>query len=366
MHIVQEAPLATRTTLHLGGPARFFAEIRTESELLEALAFSDAHQLPIFVLGGGSNLLVPDEGYPGLVLHLVIDGPIKRRGDLFDVPAGTHWDAFVRYVCELGISGIECLAGIPGLVGASPIQNIGAYGEDVSQTIHTVRAYDRHTFAFTTLTRDQCGFSYRESLFNSSQRNRYIITSVTFSLDPTATPNLTYADLRRHFSAATAPPTPLDVYHAVREIRDAKGMLLPDPASGQSIPDHRSAGSFFKNPVVSPSALATIAEALAIPESDIPRYPAPDGQIKLPAAWLLDRAGFHKSYILGEAGISSRHTLALINRGHATYADITRLRDHILQTIQDRFHLVLEQEPVEPRPEPRPELTTQAGHRGRA
>jgi UDP-N-acetylmuramate dehydrogenase len=349
MHIVQQTPLAPRTTLRIGGPARFFAEIATESDLLAALEYAAAHRLPLFVLGGGSNLLVPDEGFPGLVLHLAIDGPIERRGDLFDVPAGVHWDTFVRSVCELGISGIECLAGIPGLVGASPIQNIGAYGEDVSQTIHSVRAYDRHAGCFITLQRDQCGFAYRESLFNTTQRNRYIITRVVFSLDPAARPNLTYADLRSHFAGAATPPTPLDVYHAVRQIRDAKGMLLPDN-DFEASPDTRSAGSFFKNPIVPLSALAVIAESLSIPESAIPRYPAPDGQVKLPAAWLLDQAGFHKSYVLGEAGISSRHTLALINRGHATCADIIRLRDRILDTIRTRFHLVLEQEPVEPRP----------------
>jgi UDP-N-acetylmuramate dehydrogenase len=349
MHIAEQVPLAPRTTLRIGGPARLFAEIATESSLLEALEYAATHQLPLFLLGGGSNLLVPDEGFPGLVLHIAIDGPVERRGDLFDVPAGIQWDAFVHHVCNLGISGIECLAGIPGLVGASPIQNIGAYGEEVSQTIHSVRAYDRHAQRFTTLTRDQCGFAYRESLFNTTQRNRYIITRVVFSLDPAATPNLSYADLRTHFARTPTPPTPLDVYHAVRKIRDAKGMLLPGSDSEASS-DTRSAGSFFKNPMVPPSALAAIAEALSIPESAIPRYPAPDGQVKLPAAWLLDQAGFHKSYVLGEAGISSRHTLALINRGHATCADIIRLRDLILDTIRTRFHLVLEQEPVEPRP----------------
>ena len=345
MQILENISLAERTTFRIGGPARFFAEVTTEQDLLEALAFAEAGKLPLFILGGGSNLLVHDSGFDGLVLHLAITGPIEREGRLFHVPAGTDWDALVLHLCEQGISGMECLAGIPGLVGGSPIQNIGAYGQEVSQTIHTVRAWDRERKAFVTLSRDDCRFAYRESLFNTTHRNRYIVTSVTFALDPAAKPNLSYADLRNYFAGAARPPAALQVYQAVREIRHGKGMLLVE---GEQ--DCRSAGSFFKNPIVPPSALRPIADALSIAESTIPRYPAPNGNIKLPAAWLLDQAGFHKSYSLGEAGISSRHTLALINRGHATYADIARLRERITGTIRDQFHISLEQEPVEPVP----------------
>ncbi len=346
MHLLENVPLAPRTTFRIGGPARWLAEVRTEDDLTEALAFATTRNLPLFALGGGSNLLIPDGGFDGLVLHLDLQGSLERTGNLVDVPAGTDWDFLVRTLCEQNLCGMECLAGIPGLAGASPIQNIGAYGQEAAETIHTVRAYDRHTRQFVTLPREACRFAYRSSLFNTTARNRYFITRVTFALDPAARPNLTYADLRAHF-AGNPNPTPLEVYTAVREIRRAKGMiLLPDGAEG--VDDTRSAGSFFKNPIVPASVVGTIAEALALPEESIPRYPAPGGMVKLPAAWLLERAGFHRAFAMGQAGISSRHTLALINRGNARYADLARLRDHIVATVQARFHLTLEQEPVEP------------------
>jgi len=342
LEIQEQILLAPHTTLQIGGPARLYAEITTESDLLEALALAESRSLPVFILGGGSNLLVPDEGFDGLVLHLAITGPIVANGNLLEVPAGTEWDTLVRTLAEQGRSGMECLAGIPGLVGGAPIQNIGAYGQEAAETIHSVRAYDRHSREFVVLPRPACHFAYRSSLFNTTARNRYIVTSVTFALDPAARPNLTYADLRKHFGPE-AQPTPIEVYHAVRHIRAAKGMLLVE-----GDPDCRSAGSFFKNPIVSPSALAPIASALNIPEASIPCYPAPEGNLKLPAAWLLDQAGFHKSFTLGEAGISSKHTLALINRGHASYADIACLRTLIVETVATRFGIQLEQEPVEP------------------
>lgn len=346
IEIFRDVPLAPFTTFRIGGPAGFFASIRGEEELVEALAFAASEKLPLFALGGGSNLFVPDAGFPGLVLHMAIGGPIERQDNRFDVPAGFDWDTLVREVCGLGLSGMECLAGIPGLVGASPIQNIGAYGQEVAQTIESVRAYDRDMRRFTTLTKQECGFAYRQSIFNTTHRDRYLITRVMFMLDPGAGPNLSYPDLQRHF-AGKPQPAPLEVYKAVRAIRWDKGMiLLPDGADG--VEDTRSAGSFFKNPVVPVSALAPIAEALQIPEEKIPRYPADAGCVKLPAAWLLEQAGFYRGYTAGAAGISSRHTLALINRGGASYANVSRLRDLIVQAIKERFHLMLEQEPVEP------------------
>lgn len=346
LRLAENVSLAPYTTFRIGGPARYFADIVSEAELLEALAFAADQRVPLFALGGGSNLLIPDAGFPGLVLHLKFAGCVEHHGAHVEAPAGMDWDALVYDLCGKGLCGMECLAGIPGLVGASPIQNIGAYGQEVAETIHTVRAYDRETGQFTTLTREDCGFSYRASIFNTSRRNRYFITRVSFVLSPEARPNLTYTDLRTHFAGVPS-PTALDVYSAVRQIRRAKGMLLlPDGAEG--VEDTRSAGSFFKNPIVPHSAVARIAQALSIPEASVPRYPAANGLVKLPAAWLVEQAGFHKGYTLGEAGISSRHTLALINRGHATFADIARLRDRILATVAARFHLTLEQEPVEP------------------
>ena len=342
MHLEENIPLAPFTTLRIGGPARFFARITTEAELLEAITFAHRKSLPIFALGGGSNLVVPDEGFPGLVLLINVGNEIRTEQGLTIVDAGVDWNAFVLRTCQQGISGVECLAGIPGLVGGSPIQNIGAYGQEVASTIHSVRALDLETLDFVTLAHTNCGFAYRRSVFNSTRRNRYIVTQVSFRFDPNATPNLSYADLRKHFGAH-ATPTPLEVYEAVRQIRAAKGMLI-DPTD--PTPDSRSAGSFFKNPIVPAAALTHIAQALSIPEAGIPHWPASD-QIKLSAAWLIERAGFPKGFTFGPVGISSLHTLALINRtSTANCADLLALRDHIIAHVASRFGITLEQEPV--------------------
>jgi UDP-N-acetylmuramate dehydrogenase len=353
--IQQNVALAPYTTLRIGGPARYFATVTTPDELLEAIAFARIQNLPIFTLGGGSNLLAADSGFPGLVLHARFSslpatnhpGPAKNsRLVTASVVAGTEWDEFVLSICQLNLSGVECLAGIPGLVGGSPIQNIGAYGQEVAQTIHSVAALDLESLTFVTLDHEACGFAYRTSIFNTTHRDRYIVLGVTFRFDPLARPSLTYPDLQRHFADKPA-PSPLDVYHAVREVRQRKGMLIT-PESSEGDPDSRSAGSFFKNPIVPSSALATIAAALGIDETTIPNWPAGQGTTKLPAAWLVEQAGFHKGYALGAAGISSRHTLALINRtGSATFAEIAALRDAIIHKVQQRFHITLEQEPVQ-------------------
>ncbi len=346
LRIQEQVPLAPYTTLRIGGSARFFSEVTSEAELLEAVDFARQRNLALFVLGGGSNLLIGDSGFPGLVLHIAITTPtqVTSGGNHVDytAAAGTNWDAFVLAACEQGISGVECLAGIPGTIGGTPVQNVGAYGQEVADTITHVRALDLETLAFTTLTRDQCGFSYRRSIFNSTHRNRYIVTQVTYRLSRTDVPNLTYADLGRYFAGQPSVPTPLDVYHAVRHIRHGKGMLIVE---GE--PDSRSAGSFFKNPIVPESTLVQVAANLGISAEEIPHWPANNGQIKISAAWLLEQAGFPKGFRRGNAGISSRHTLALINRGYATAADIVSLRNLIQQQVQQRFRITLEQEPVQ-------------------
>jgi UDP-N-acetylmuramate dehydrogenase len=351
IHIQEQVLLAPYTTFRIGGPARFFCNIHTEAELLEAVQFARQRNLAIFVLGGGSNLLISDSGFDGLVLHIAIETPAQANAaDNFvdyTVAAGTDWDSFVHQICQQGISGIECLAGIPGTVGGTPVQNVGAYGQEVANTITQVRALDLNVAGlasntFITLPHEQCGFTYRRSIFNTTHRNRYIVTQVNFRFDRAATPNLTYPDLQRHFANKAQPPTPIEIYHAVREIRHGKGMLIVE---GE--PDCRSAGSFFKNPIVPESTLAYIAAAVNIPAEKIPHWPAGPGSIKLPAAWLLEQAGFRKGFTFGAAGISSRHTLALINRGHATAADIAALRDTIQHEIRRCFNIHLEQEPVQ-------------------
>jgi len=355
IHIQEQVPLAPYTTFHIGGPARLFCEVTSEADLLQAVQYARQQGLKIFVLGGGSNLLIGDQGFDGLVIRIVIDEPLAFTpgGASIDctATAGTEWNTFVLQICEQGISGVECLAGIPGLVGGTPVQNVGAYGQEVSGTIAAVRALDLERLEdsaadpFVTLSREQCRFAYRSSIFNTTHRNRYIVTAVVFRFDLAARPNLSYADLQRHFAdwSPAGPPTPLDVYHAVRAIRHRKGMLIVE---GEA--DCRSAGSFFKNPVVPASALSRIADNLQIPATEIPHWPASEGHVKLPAAWLLEKAGFIKGFTLGHAGISSRHTLALVNRGHATAADILALRDAIRHEVQSRFGIWLEQEPVQP------------------
>ena len=348
LQIQENVSLASFTTLGIGGPARFFVEIGNEDDLIEAVAFARVNHLPLFSLGGGSNLLASDTGFPGLVLHLTLTAPIQQitgphHVDLH-VPAGVDWDTLVLHACTLNLSGMECLAGIPGLTGGAPIQNIGAYGQEVAETIKTVRALDLQTGIFTELANDACRFTYRSSIFNSTARGRFIVTAVTFRLSPDAQPKLTYADLTRHFAGRQ--PTPLEVYHAVREIRRGKGMLLT-PGD----PDSRSAGSFFKNPVVPVQQFDDLSRTLNLDPTQIPHWLASGSSagahVKLAAAWLLDQAGFHKGFTLGEAGISSRHTLALINRGHATYGDLTALRDRVRSEVEARFGITLEQEPVE-------------------
>jgi UDP-N-acetylmuramate dehydrogenase len=333
VEIEESVSLAGYTTLGVGGSARFFAKATTTEQLLEAVEFGRCRELAVFILGGGSNLLVSDAGFDGLVIQAAIADPLVRTGNEVEVPAGVDWDEFVRQMCAEGLSGVECLAGIPGLVGGSPVQNIGAYGQEVADTIVSVTAVDLESLRMVTLSQEECGFGYRRSVFNSSAKGRYVVTAATFGFDPQAKPALNYADLKRHFGEG-ASPTPLEVYEAVRGIRHAKGMLL---VTGE--PDCRSAGSFFKNPIVEAGILRQI-------EAEVPHWAAGEGRVKLSAAWLVERAGFHKGFAMGAAGISSRHTLALINRGGASCAEIVALRDAIVRGVKERFGVVLEQEPV--------------------
>ncbi len=326
----EQVGLAGYTTFGIGGPARWFAEACDEADVAEAVRWAEERGLPLFVLGGGSNLLVPDEGFAGLVLKMGIEG-ITQDGGLFDVGAGEDWDVLVSRTVGADCAGMECLAGIPGSVGGTPVQNVGAYGQEVAETIVSVRAFDRQSHEFVELSNAECGFRYRESVFNTSQRGRYIVTHVRFSLRPGGGPNLTYADLQRRFAGMV--PTLREVAAAVREIRLGKGMLI---VSGDA--DCRSAGSFFKNPIVA----VELAERIA----GVPRWAAGDGLVKLPAAWLLEQAGFVKGYGSGPVRISSRHTLALTNRGGASFADVAAMQAEIVAGVEAKFGVRLEREPV--------------------
>jgi UDP-N-acetylmuramate dehydrogenase len=345
MQVFEEVALAPYTTFQIGGPARWFAEAMSEDDIAAGIAFARERKLPLFILGGGSNLLVSDAGFPGLVLRIALRGIASTEESgrsIISAAAGEDWDGLVAYAVASNLAGVECLSGIPGTVGGTPVQNVGAYGQEVSQTIVTVRAFDRKTGQFVDLPASDCGFSYRRSIFNSSQRERYVVSRVHYALHKNAPATFVYADVARYFSARNVTaPTLAEVRDAVRSIRAQKGMLLvPGDA------DCRSAGSFFKNPVVPASILDSLALELKVEKQSIPAYPAQQGEVKLSAAWLIERAGFAKGYALGNAGISSRHTLALVNRGGASATEVTALRDKVIAAVASRFAVRLEPEPV--------------------
>jgi UDP-N-acetylmuramate dehydrogenase len=355
--LLEDVPLAPYTTLGVGGPARWFTETAIEAEVLAAVRFARAQRVPYFILGGGSNLLVSDEGFPGVVIRIAAAVPELLAPSQISAPAGADWDSVVRLAVDHNLAGIECLAGIPGTVGGTPVQNVGAYGQEVSHSIASVRAIDLVAEKLVHLTPAECAFAYRRSIFNTTHRGRYAITRVTYSLKRDAPPHLEYRDLKQFFAelALTHPtlarPTLGQTADAVRAIRARKGMVL-DPAD----PDTRSAGSFFKNPTVPLATLPHLAALTNTALDDIPQYPsgpalapAPspaNPTVKLSAAWLLERAGFHKGFTLSRAGLSTKHVLAIVNRGGATASEIVALRDTILHEVHARFSIHLEQEPV--------------------
>lgn len=342
----ENIPLAPLTTLEVGGPARYFLDAHSESEVWDALSFAAGRQLPLLVLGGGSNLVVADSGWPGLVLRISIPGvEFSDEGTsvLFRAGAGENWDQLVALAVSKNCAGIECLSGIPGTVGGTPVQNVGAYGQEVSESIVCVRALEIATGKITELDNEACGFSYRTSIFNSTQRGKHIVLKVAYRLKQDGLPALHYADLKKFFAASPADPTLEQVRGAVRSIRLSKAMLL---VPGDE--DCRSAGSFFKNPIVSQSEAARIAALVAqrVPSRTLPQYPAADGQVKLAAAWLVEQAGFNKGYARGAAGISRKHTLAIVNRGGATAQDIVALKDEVQKKVFEVWGVRLQPEPV--------------------
>ncbi len=352
--VEEHVPLAPLTTFGIGGAARWFSSVTNEAELRVACAWAVERRLPVFVLGGGSNVLVSDAGFPGLVLRMALLGvEEEHRGGkrLFTVAAGEDWDALVTRTVEQNCAGMECLAGIPGTVGGTPVQNVGAYGQEVADTITEVRCFDRVTGEFVVFSAEACGFAYRQSRLNRPpDRDRYIVTGVQFALAPGGAPSLAYADLQRAFADRGERPSLAEVADAVRAIRRAKGMVIdPGPLADRD-PDTRSAGSFFKNPIVSAALYEAVAGSVAPSKApSYPASPAPDGspQVKLPAAWLLEQAGFPKGYEVGGAAVSAKHTLALTNHsGHASAAEILHLQDTLAAGVFRRFGVVLEREPL--------------------
>lgn len=345
MQLQENVPLAPLTTLQVGGHAQYFVEALDVNEIREALAFAKLRNLPVFVLGGGSNLVVSDQGWPGLVLKVGILGINHRHGGhktaYFDAGAGEDWDGFVEAAVRHHCSGIECLSGIPGSVGGTPVQNVGAYGQEVSQTIESVTALDRNTGEEVEIEREDCGFRYRASIFNTRERGRYIILRVAYALTHGSTPHLEYADLKKFFAERNGTPSLSEVRDAVLAIRASKGMILRPGEEGA-----RNAGSFFKNPVLTEEAFAELRQCAAARGLEIPSYPGLDAKRKVSAAWLVEQSGFAKGYVRGRVGISRKHALAIVNLGGATAAEVIALKDEIQQRVRERWGVQLEPEPV--------------------
>ena len=356
-----QVPLAGYTTLRLGGPARRFAAAADDVELVAQVWAADERGDPLLVLGGGSNLVVADAGFPGTVVHVATRG-VRPRPDgdsvLLTVAAGEDWDTVVAGTVADGLAGLECLSGIPGLAGATPIQNVGAYGQEVAQTLVAVRGYDRTRGEVVDLTAAECGFGYRTSAFKRSLRSwasgpavtgRFVVLGVTFRLERSAeSAPVRYAELARALGIGEGGRAPLgEVRSAVLALRRRKGMVL-DAAD----PDTRSAGSFFTNPVLDPAAFAALERAVAAtcgPGTRVPTFPTGPGQVKVPAAWLIERAGFAKGYAPGPdtgARISAKHTLALVNPGGATTASLLALAREVAGGVRKAFGVELAPEPV--------------------
>ncbi len=345
MLILENVPLAPMTALGVGGAARFFCEARSEQDVREALIFARERELPVFVMGGGSNLVIADSGFAGLVLKIALLGISQRslggEGVRFDVAAGEHWDAFVAGTVQSRFAGLECLSGIPGTVGGTPIQNVGAYGQEVSETISEVRALQVATLESVVLSNADCQFAYRSSRFNSVDRGEFIVTRVSFCLVQGGKPKVAYGDLQDHFANHADEPSLAETREAVLEIRRRKAMVI-EPGAEES----RSVGSFFKNPVIGEQQYVDLAKRLSARGLQLPSYAAGEQRRKIPAAWLVEQAGFHKGYAKGTVGISRHHALALVNRGGATAAEIVALKDEIQERVRDEFGIELQTEPV--------------------
>lgn len=341
MHIEEHVPLAQFSTMGVGGPARFFARAKSVDEVCEVLEFAKEKKLPVWILGGGSNTIFRDEGFPGVVIKIEIRGiELKEESGeiLLTAGAGEEWDDVVRMVVQKNFSGVECLSGIPGSVGATPMQNVGAYGQEVATTIVSVRGLDRTTLQEKDFTNAECGFGYRMSRFKGNDAGRYVILSVTYRFSNNPYVKVTYPDLLRYAEARGLKPDAMpiaDARAAVLAVRKQKAMLR-DPND----PDTKSCGSFFMNAFVTPEKFA----ALQKEHPDIRSFPAGD-LVKISAAWLIERAKFIKGYTAKGVGISTKHALAIVHRGGGA-KDVLALADTIQQAVQKQFGILLDREPT--------------------
>ncbi|MEW6734549.1 MAG: UDP-N-acetylmuramate dehydrogenase [Acidobacteriota bacterium] len=342
--------LKNYSTLGIGGPARFFVDATDLETIEQALQWVTQQHLPLFVLGGGSNVLISDQGFAGLVLHLTLRG-IESRSEqgniIVDVAAGEEWDGFVAYAVDNHWGGVECLSGIPGKIGATPIQNVGAYGQEVKDTIVSVNLYDRYQRSFVTLPNSACQFRYRQSIFKSKAVDRYIVLGVSYRLTPNGKPSINYPELQKYLAERiNGTPTLAAVREAVLTIRRQKSMVL-NPLDS----DSRSVGSFFVNPILSRTDFAALESSLRTDaklrlKETIPHFPAPENMVKLSAAWLIEQAGFYKGYQYANVGISNKHALAIVNRGAGTAQEVLDLVKKIQHQVQQRFGILLTPEPV--------------------
>jgi len=345
-----EVPLSGLTTLELGGPARALVEIEREGDLVEALRWAGAEGLPAIVLGGGSNVVVADDGYPGLVVRMATRGVDARRDAdetsvLVTAAAGEVWDDFVAGAVEERWGGLECMSGIPGTVGATPIQNVGAYGQEVGDVVVSARVLDRGTFGIRELSGEECGFGYRDSVFRRASQ-RFVVLAVTYRLRPHAPGTVRYSELARHLGPGSAAPSLAAVREAVIELRRSKSMVL-EPSD----PNRRSVGSFFVNPLVTREAAGRVVSRAcelgdAVAPENVPAHEVGGGMVKLPAAWLVEHAGFPTGTRRGPVGVSSRHSLALVHHGGGTSAALISLAREIRGAVAERYGVQLEPEPV--------------------
>ena len=336
-----DVPFARFSTIGVGGPVSWFGRAESIEDVAGAHAWCAERGVELLVIGGGSNLIVADEGFSGLVLQMAIGG-LKfsmRDGDtLMRAGAGESWDGAVAAAVQRGLSGLECLSGIPGRVGGTPLQNVGAYGQEVADTIDQVVCFDRATAATVTLSNAECAFAYRTSRFKQEDAGRFIVCEVSFRLRAGA-PTITYPDVLRVFAREmVGTPAVRDVRSVVLEIRQRKGMVL-DPEDH----DTRSVGSFFMNPIVSADAHARLVAAAR--EADAPGFPVAGG-VKVPAAWLIERAGFTKGVTVGRVGLSTKHPLAIVNRNGATAREIVEFAVRIKRKVSEQFGVWLRPEPV--------------------
>jgi UDP-N-acetylmuramate dehydrogenase len=344
----RNVPLAPMTTLGIGGPARYLADAASTDVLTAGIQWARTRGLPVLVLGGGSNIVVSDAGFPGLVLRVALRGiatRVETDRAVVTAGAGEDWDRLVETCVARSWAGFECLSGIPGRVGATPIQNVGAYGQEISETLVSLEALNLATGKLEELKAAECDFGYRSSRFKTRDRDRFIITHVTYQLTVNGAPALRYPELKRFLAErGAADPSLAQVREAVLAVRRRKAMVIDTQD-----PDSRSVGSFFVNPVVAREEFEQIkqrADRIASSGGAIPAFPVPNDRLKVSAAWLIEHAGINRGYVHGGVGTSAKHALAIVNRGGGTAREVIELKELIQSRVLDAFGVALTPEPV--------------------